>query len=471
MQACVLTIPAKSVGAGVQTVTGIVDHTGAPFVGTLFLFHGNSALNTLQTAYRRSYGTDDGVSVRRGQAVDEVFLFGGKILCSGSSGQYSLLDERSHTSFGGFIERRAYVSAVRLGEIDITYDLNNRTGDSLLLTVLGGSDLLTNVGTLSPTTLSVGFPPEALIFREQVLSGASTATGGGDGQYGVGWATRLSGQGFSTIRVTGQGGNARYQRSDLCSALVNGGTPLPPVYTPASERTVTSWDALGAVVSGTANGQMQYVACGGIQAAAGVLLQPLVTGLQEVVTGLDNRMVWVSSVGAPANAAVQTDRAEWAFGMLSAAGRQAGYWCGEDIVGNASLHGARYLSDGDVLRFGTPNGLSTVFTAIAQHGGFSASGLSFSLDWTTVDGVAREWLWLALGDPPPPLVIITPPPPGELCEDCGCRMAAVPREDRSQVVGDRRVTNVPREPRTGHVFERRLKIVAPENREIAIPCA
>lgn len=429
MKACVLVFPAKGIGPGVQTVTGVLDHEGNPFAGTLFEFHGNTPLNTIAAPYRRSYGTDDGVSVRRGQAVDEISLFGGKIMCSGSSGQYSLLDERSSTGFGGFIERRAYISAVRVGEFDITYDVNNRTGDSLMVTVFGGADLLTNVGTLNPTTLSVGFPPEALLFREQILSTASTATGGGDGQYGLGWATRLSGQGFSTIRVTGQGGNARYQRSDLCSALVDGGWPLPPVYTTAHERTVSSWDVLGAVVSGTANGQTQYVAVGGIQAAAGVLTQPAGGGLQEIVTGLDNRVVFLSSVGAVASGSVQTDRAEWAYGAMSAAGRQAGYWCGEDIEGNFPLHGARYLSDADVLRFGTPNGLSTVFSAIARHGGFSTPNLSFFLDWTKVDGIPRESIWLALGDvapsppPPPPAGCIVNLPLSAVVGNRGCAVA------------------------------------------------
>jgi hypothetical protein len=189
------------------------------------------------------------------------------------------------------------------------------------------------------------------------------------------------------------GGN---ERSQTITAL----TPSGP--------TLTSFDADGFTASSALGA---YWAVGGCHAASGVLTQPTSVGVQETVTGIKNKVVFLLSYGAAASGSALTDFASWSLGVMDGT-RQYTHWSGESAT-TATLTGATTVIDNRVLVFGTPNGVSTTFAAEAAAGGFSVTNSSFFLNWQLVDGVQREVLWFALGDAAEPE---PPPPPPPTCE-------------------------------------------------------
>jgi hypothetical protein len=397
VKACTL-VATPVAGVGTVTVTGVVDKFGSPFVGKAFIFHGNSDLNVLETPFQQSYGFDV-LTQHYGQASGANNAFNLKTITSGTAGNSSVYDEIATFFFGGTTGLVAYVSAARSGEFDITTTYSVRAGHKYLVTVLGGDDLLVNLqqvsGAGSNPTITVGFPPEAVMFKEQALFSAGD-TNSGQATINYGWATRNSGQGAAATEIqNGPGGNARFLSAAYAFARLSALALF-------DARTVIAWNPTSYQVDGSISSPTAGLALGGIQAAAGSLTQPASAGLQEIVTGLDNQIVFLASVGGVTDTGVQASPAMWSVGMIDGT-RQGGYWMGEGLVGDGTLTGARYLSTTDVLRFATPNAGSTTFTAIAQSAGFSVPSRSFSLNWTVVDGVAREVIWLALGDEPPPI--------------------------------------------------------------------
>lgn len=135
LQACTLIFPAKSLGTGTQTITGIVDSNGNAFAGKVFIFHGNAVLNTIEQFFRISTGTDDGI-LPRSVGIDETQNFGIKTTNGGLSGNDSVFSEHAQFFFGGAIYRTAKISAIRVGEFDLDYSINLLTGDSIIVTVL-----------------------------------------------------------------------------------------------------------------------------------------------------------------------------------------------------------------------------------------------------------------------------------------------------------------------------------------------
>ena len=74
----------------------------------------------------------------------------------------------------------------------------------------------------------------------------------------------------------------------------------------------------------------------------------------------------------------------------------AGFWAGEKTNGNTGTgFGARYLSNNSILRFGSPNGASTVFNSSAVVSHMSPSG-PVTLNWTGTLG-SSQILWFAVG--------------------------------------------------------------------------
>lgn len=396
MKACTLTVTPVA-APGTATVTGVVDHNGAPFVPAVFIIHGNSGLDVLQAPFQQAYGFDD-LTNHFGQASGPNGAFNLKTICTVTAGNYSVCDEVATFFFGGTTGLLAYVSAARSGEFDVTTAYSIRTGSSYLVTVLGGDDLLTNlhqvVGSGVNPTITTGFPPEAVMFKGQILFSPGDSNGGG-AEWAYGWATRQSGMGAAATEIlNGPGGNSRFLSANYALAHITSGAL-------SESRTVISWNPTGYQMDGSLSSLSAGLAFGGIQAAAGSLTQPASTGLQEIVTGIDNRVVFLLSVGGVTDIGIQASPGLWIVGMMDGT-RQGGCWNGEGVVGDGPLTGARYLSTSTVLRFAVPNVNSTTFTAIAQSGGFSVDNLSFVLDWTDVDGVDREILWLALGDTPAP---------------------------------------------------------------------
>ena len=152
-----------------------------------------------------------------------------------------------------------------------------------------------------------------------------------------------------------------------------------------------------------------------IACAAGTLTQPVATGAQTVSLGINAAAVLFLSIRTTSTS-VQSPEAQLVLGWANGT-NQHGFWSGEKRNGNTSpIYGARYLSDSTVLGFGTPDGASTTFASVAAVTDLSRRG-HVTLDWSAVDGTAREILWFAVGGPTD--YTPDPAPPSAPC-CCSC---------------------------------------------------
>lgn len=396
MQSCVLTFAPRT-GTGTQTVTGVVDREGNPFTPKLVLFQsGYAALNTLtttglDTVYANFQGADNLISPVAMTRADTLGVgiakfTQGYVTPTGGS-VASLLDHDAAGAFGGATNRLATITAVALGSFTLTFTANARTGDAVICAVLGGDDLVIDqTESLTNGVVSTSGAAQGVLTMTHQFSTAS----------GWGFDTRDSGRGLSIAFVQNQGGNSRYQRSDMCGASIDANANTVETGSPY----VSVWDDASYTVDGSASikGFTQFAFSGtGLVAKAGSFTQPSVTGQQIVPLDLNAKWLMVISRGAAAGTSLLTDQAETALGWTEGV-NQVGFWAGENTVGNVgSLNAARYLSDASLLRFATPAGNGTTFDAVAEFVSLDPAGF-LTVDWTTTDGDAREILWFALGE-------------------------------------------------------------------------
>lgn len=401
MNCSVVAVVAQAGIATPQTVNH-TDKDGLPFVGKLFLIQSaNAVINTLsyQTALNNGYavfhGADTGV-LSFADTYADIFRFGIKCASGGIGAGYSIVDLQADLFFAGSIQRQAKITNVQSGSFDITYTQNDRSGDTIFITVLGGSDLnvdifhLMDVGTYTTTAI----PKGVLNFTGEFALAASggMATGAGGGDLGYGWDTPDGNRGALNQRVFNQGGNVRYQRTDACSVNCDAygaldGLPI-----------VSSWNALSYTVSGptTAHRVNQFAFSGAnIVCKAGNFDIPVANGNFTVSLGVSARWIKLATNGAPANTAVRTDQSQIATGWTNGV-THVGMWAGESAVGNVSILGARYLSNNSLIRTATPNGGSTTFANILTFVSLSSDGL-LTLNLANSDGTQPQVIWFAMG--------------------------------------------------------------------------
>lgn len=406
MQCAVLTFMPRT-GTGTQTVTGVVDRDGNPFVGKLFLFQGAAPTSVAPGDWTNLYcdfrGADTG-AVRSTVVVgDETFGF--KHASGGfSAGDYSVADYRVQTLFGGAFYQLAKISAIRSGEFDLLFDLNARTGRMVLCVVFGGDDLSIDLpNTINNGTYATTAPPKAILAmptRPLAASGGQS-TGSGGAVVPWGWDTLDGVRAAASINVVAQGNNFRVQRDDALGLTVDNSGVLS-----SSRPIVSAWNTNSLTISGNSGGDIGAIGLvfGGtnIVSAAGMITQPLLTGSQSFSVPIDAKFIMFLSTGTasptPDSPVAQMTHG-WANGV-----NQVGFWAGERRNGNTlPLYGWRNVDDATVLRFGTPENTSTVWTSIASVTSIDPTG-TVTLNWSAVDGEAHEIYWLALGE------VIAPPP-------------------------------------------------------------
>ncbi len=405
MKCCVLTFDTRS-GTGVQTITGVVDNTGVAFVGKVFLFQSAYApLNTLTSGaapinrYMDSRGVDTGTLRSALLAVDVYSGFNFKDgYGSLSLGDYSLIDTATT------VQRTASITAIRSGEFDLTYATNARTGDAVLVLVLGGDDLTTAfTNTINGTYVTAAKPQGILALpvpTPAVSGGTSTSAGGHSVSWG--FATRDGVYGTSVLNVVSQGDNFSAQRTTAWSSAID-----PTTGVLGSLATIAAWGDLSFTIANGQAATIPLALCGDqVRTSGGRLVQPLTAGTQIFDTGIAAKVILFFSVGQVEATTVYSTSGQQVTGWATPTS-QVGFWAGEREVGNTSpSYGARYLSNASVLRFGTPNGSSTTFHSVASVDSISQTTGQVALTWTSVDGVAREILWFAIGEaaliPPTP---------------------------------------------------------------------
>jgi hypothetical protein len=415
VKACVVAWNART-GTGTQTVTGVVDAAGVPFMGSVLIpivaYAADGVLTNSGNAACWNIGIDTGTLAGASGSADVAvpILFPSphyiKVSDAGQSTNRSILDTGAQLFFGGYISRLAKVASWGVGSFTLQYDQNDRTGDTIIGVVLGGADLnidihypLTNA-TYSTTAAPVGVL--CLPVRGGIASsaGAANGTNGAGGvALGIGWDTQAGGRGTATQFVINQGGNTRQQVTTACDIQ-------------SGAAAVTAWGASSYTVTGVSGsaGTLHAAFSGsGIKADAGAITQPLVPGNQTITTTIPApRLVFLLSYGAPADPNQKTDAALTSLGFADRT-RQCDFWVGENGT-DPDVFGARIVSTNHILRFGTPAGASTTFTSLASFVSM-ADGGAITINWSAVDGTARQILWFALGDSDTTPVVI----PGQAC--------------------------------------------------------
>ncbi len=349
--------------------------------------------------------------------ADARSAFNFKSVASGEShGDHSIIDQWADNFNGVQIYRKAYVSAVRSGEFDVTYDLNVRNGDTELVLALGGSglDISFTSNSVSGTYSTPSKPQGMLCIPVPIPAASGFTTGGAGGQnMSYGFATREGIHGASNLLVANQGQNWSGQRTDAFNNSID-----DSVGTYLTLPSVSAWTDDSFTIAGGPSFGAPMAICGtNVRTAGGVLTQPAVTGLQQFTTGINARAIFFWSVGQLASTSVSSTVGQHNTGWATPSS-QVGYWCGERMVGNGgSCYGVRYESDSSVLRFGTPEGAATVFNSVASLFAISDEGTA-TLNWETVDGTARQIIWFAIGE-----VAVPPVPPVNPIVGC---VAALP---------------------------------------------
>lgn len=399
VQACVLTFSPRS-GTGTQTVTGVVDKDGNNFVGKVFyVISGHVGLNTLGAQTFGNYaslsmGIDNG-TIRGAQGFYDTSQFTTNKVCSVNSSSNSwLLDGGANAFLGGDVFRQAYISAVASGSFTINYVQNDRTGDACTVLILGGSDLtvdLVNASAASTTYATTGSPLGMICLSTNAFNNSGgVTTGSGGGNFGVAWDTKDSGRGISLNYMQTNAGNSRYQSASYSKATIDYATT-----TVSGTSTIDTWGASSFKTGSVGIGSVSVFSGANVRVAAGSFNQPTTNGQQVINLGINAAALILSSVGATTNA----------LGDLSMATHTIGWgtpttstcmWNGESGSSGTALTGTRYLKTGAILQFATPNGASTTFHSTATIVSIDSGG-NLTLDWSGVDGTAREIIWFAIG--------------------------------------------------------------------------
>lgn len=302
-----------------------------------------------------------------------------------------------------------YISATSLVETDfVSMDADGFTlnwskveagaARKMFAVCLGGSDLtgaqvVSFTGSSSTGNQSVtgaGFQPDCVIF----MAGLTLANAGETAMlWSLGAATSSTARvaaGMSAENNVATSNTNRKQVSDKCITL-----PWPGTGAVLQEADFVSMDADGFTINWTtalSNRTIIALCLAGGQYKIGTETQKTSTGTKDTTgigftpTGL---MLWGVNNTSTTSIA---DHARMSIGFASAAGEEKSIWGGSLDNSADSVSDSRYSSDKAIesLTEGTPT-----LNAAADVTSF-ASG-QFTLDWTTADATAREFLYLAFG--------------------------------------------------------------------------
>jgi hypothetical protein len=283
----------------------------------------------------------------------------------------------------------------------VNWTTNNASAYIIHYLAIGGADLsnvdanffVANTSTGEQSITGVGFQPDALIFISTSSNADPPATAA-LGHICVGYATSSAERGV----VVGKSRNGfsvadteRYQQTDECIAIVkfDGGA--------RAEADFVSMDADGFTINrGVADvaWRIGFLALKGGQYFVGSETQKTSTGAKATTgVGFEPTGLLIAGFNAVANASVATHN-RISLGAASAAGIEGCTWIGDtDAAADMSTDMSTIATK--VLMHIDTDGPSAV-DAEADLDSFDADG--FTLGWTTADAVARQFIFLAMGD-------------------------------------------------------------------------
>lgn len=397
---------ASKIGTGVQTITGIEDINGVSFTPEMIMFFNTeSVVNTLDWGDDFSNSVADNRGYARlgqgcGGSGADIGRFGVKVASTGASSGYSVLDLQADVFFGGNYQGFGYVSDIRDGEFDITWDQQLRGGYAVLCACFAGPDLdLSFVQDTRNGSHTTAANPKGVFFNGKLFGmddvPGTALIGAGGFSHIVGWDVNGSDRATVGYTIANQGGNARGSAADRCFADLTTGSGGAWTY----GATISSWGANSYTISGGTTSAISALAfCGSsIRCASGRFSKPATTGNQTVVTGIKAHWLAITTVGLTDSVSNPTnDIVNFSFGMTDGT-RQGCFWVGESSGNVNPIKGARYLSDTEIVRYGTANAGSTTFPNRAELVEISPLG-DFTINWTATDTDTPDLYWFALGE-------------------------------------------------------------------------
>jgi hypothetical protein len=262
-------------------------------------------------------------------------------------------------------------------------------GSSMIGAFVG--DFTTGTGSGSQSVTGVGFQPGCVLFM-----GVGNGTGGNlDAKLGFGAAVSSSQRGACFISTddneSGPMTNCSYQRTDKCIVLPNNTAPD----TTDLEADFTSMDADGFTINKTTaaatSANIFFIAFQGGNYAVGAETQKTSTGT-KATTGLGfvPSGLLTFGIGQTASASLNTSFCKLTMGGTD--GTTNGCMWGASVDNVDPTETNRRTATDKLISHST-NPSTT--NAEASLSSFDADG--FTLDWTTADATAREFIYVAFG--------------------------------------------------------------------------
>jgi hypothetical protein len=296
----------------------------------------------------------------------------------------------------------AEASMVSLDSDGFTINWSNAPASAWLMHYLciGGTTITSakagafnsNAGTGSQAVTDPGFEPDFLLLASE-LGGATT--GNAQNLFGIGMATSSSTEGALAIRdrdARPSTENGAIQVSDACFIALNSGGTV------GRRADFTSFDANGFTLnwSVASAASIGYLALAGGTYKVGVETQNTTTGT-KATTGVGAQPTGLFIVGTnrASSAAETTTQMRLSIGASDGT-TEGGTWIQSANGAADSDVDSRTYTD-KVIGFSTQ---ASTTDAEADVSAFGSDG--FTLDWTTADATAREFIYAAFGDPAAP---------------------------------------------------------------------
>jgi hypothetical protein len=275
-----------------------------------------------------------------------------------------------------------------------------QSGEQIIFLALGGDDL-TNVAvknfesrttTGNQATTGVGFQPDAILFIGGLCDTGTLAAEQSNLHYGMGCAISSSSRAALGAFSAGAAATTDANQNQVgtkCFTILNGSSVF-------EEADLVSMDSDGFTLNWTtAYSDLRWVSAlclKGGQYKIGVETQKTSTGTKATTgVGFQPSGLFVFGANKAASTAVQANL-RLSIGMASSTTARACHWIGDqdaaaDSIADSDHDTAAILKH---LTEGTPT-----LDAEADLSSFDSDG--FTLNWTTADATAREFVYVAFG--------------------------------------------------------------------------
>lgn len=394
---------------------GTVSVTGVGFRPVAVIFLGNRLAADGTGAHASLCVGAHTAAARRAYAGDSYDAVAGTTKSyrgSYADGCYVLFDSNALTQLC-----KADLTSLDADGFTLSWSVNDGVARVVNYIALGGTDItgagyaaIRETGSVGQTSQahSWGFAPDAVLhFGAVNSSNLPPIAGAGSWFPRIGFWRRLPSAPHEQAAAAAQLQNAsatynsaRVSRAGRAYVASSGNVYFHDgIYDAIDATNVT---VTAAVPGGTTVLDAADLGLRGVRAKVGTFACATVTGLQTVTgVGFEPALVIIVSAGEPLKTtnAVSTDYGIICAGAAARDGGRFALWAGGKGGGESAASKTQQALDRAALvKFYTPGGSAPTLQAAADIAGMTGDG--FKLNWSTADGVARDCIYLALGQQP-----------------------------------------------------------------------